>query len=252
MEFSIEILIILLFVAMVAGWVDTIAGGGGLLTIPAMILAGLPPATAIATNKVQGSSGTFVASMYFIRKGAIDLRKIKGSIVMTFIGAVLGGWLVLQIDAEYLILILPILLVAIGLYFLFSPKVENIDRPTRMKFSIFSLTMAPLLGFYDGFFGPGTGSLMALAFIALCGFGAPKATAHAKILNFTSNIASLLYFIFFGHIAWIVGLVMMFGQIIGSFIGAKMVLDKGAALIRPVVITVCFLMAVQIIWRNFF
>ncbi|WP_025028936.1 TSUP family transporter [Caldalkalibacillus mannanilyticus] len=252
MEFSIEIILLLLVVAIVAGWVDTIAGGGGLLTIPAMLLAGLPPATALATNKLQGSSGTLVATLYFLKKGAIDRRTITMSVIMTFVGAVLGGWLLLQIDAENLIMILPFLLIVIGLYFLFSPKVENKDRQARMKLSVFALTVAPLLGFYDGFFGPGTGSIMALSFIALCGFGAPKATAHAKVLNFISNIAALLYFVFFGHIAWFIGIVMMLGQILGAFIGAKMVLEKGASLIRPIVITVCFIMALQIMWKNFF
>ncbi|UFT99162.1 TSUP family transporter [Radiobacillus kanasensis] len=251
MEFSIEILLILFLVAVVAGWVDTIAGGGGLLTIPAMVLAGLSPATAIATNKLQGSSGTFVAALYFIRKGAIHKKAIKLSVIMTFLGAIFGGWLLLQVRAEYLILILPLLLVAIGLYFLFSPKVKDEDRKARMRLSVFSLTIAPLLGLYDGFFGPGTGSLMAVSFMTLCGFGASKATAHAKVLNFTSNFAALLYFLLFGHIAWLIGIVMMLGQVLGSFVGAKMVLSKGASIIRPIVVTVCFVMAIQVIWKNF-
>ncbi|WP_026672280.1 TSUP family transporter [Alkalihalobacterium bogoriense] len=252
MEISLEIILFLLIVAVIAGWVDTIAGGGGLLTIPSMLLVGMPPATAIATNKLQGSSGTFVATMYFIKKGAIDRKTITIPVITTFIGAVIGGWLVLQINAEYLVLLLPILLIVIGFYFLLSPKIDNIDRKAKMKLSIFSITIAPLLGFYDGFFGPGTGSLMAVAFIALCGFGAPKATANAKILNFTSNMAALLYFLFYGQIAWLIGIIMMIGQIIGAYIGAKMVLEKGVKLIRPLVITICFVMALQIIWKNFF
>ncbi|NBI27853.1 TSUP family transporter [Chengkuizengella marina] len=251
MDFSIEVIVILFFVAILAGWVDTIAGGGGLLTLPAMMLAGLPPATAVATNKLQGSSGTFIATMFFIKNGSIDLKEIRLSILMTFLGAVIGGWFMLQIRAEYLEMLLPFLLIFIGLYFLFSPNIENKDRKMKMRLSLFSLTIAPLLGLYDGFFGPGTGSLMALSFIALCGYGASKATAHAKILNFTSNISALLYFVLFGQIAWVIGIIMMLGQIIGSFIGAKMVLEKGASLIKPVVITVCFFMAIQVFWKNF-
>lgn len=169
---------------------------------------------------------------------------------MTFLGSIFGGWLVLQIQAEYLVMILPFLLISIGLYFLFSPNISNEDRQMKISLSLFSLTAAPLLGFYDGFFGPGTGSLMALAFIMLCGYSTPRATANSKILNFTSNIAALLYFIVFGQINWTVGLAMMFGQIIGSFIGAKMVLNKGTSLIRPIVIIVCFVMAIRIFWRN--
>ncbi|QDP41839.1 TSUP family transporter [Radiobacillus deserti] len=252
MEIGIEILLLLFIVAAVAGWVDTIAGGGGLLTIPAMLLAGLPPATALATNKLQGSSGTLVSTLYFLKKGAVNVKAILLAVLMTFIGAVFGGWLLLQINAEYLLLILPFLLISIGLYFLFSPKVDDIDRKAKIKFSVFSLTFAPILGFYDGFFGPGTGSLMAVAFITLCGFGAPKATAHAKVLNFTSNVAALLSFLLFGQIAWVVGLVMMSGQVVGSVIGARMVLAKGASIIKPVVVSVCFAMAIQVIWKNVF
>ncbi|MDP5276756.1 TSUP family transporter [Chengkuizengella axinellae] len=251
MEFGIEIILLLFIVAIIAGWVDTIAGGGGLITIPSMILAGLPPSTALATNKLQGSSGTFISTMFFLKKGAIDLKSMRLSILMTFLGSILGGWLLLQMNADNLQMILPFMLVFIGIYFLFSPNIDNKDRPMRMKLSLFSFLIAPLLGFYDGFFGPGTGSLIAMAFIALCGYSSSKATANAKLLNFTSNFSALIYFIFFGHIAWIIGLVMMLGQIIGSFIGAKMVLDKGASIIKPVVITVCFIMAIQVFWRNF-
>ncbi|MBA5249870.1 MAG: peptidase [Gammaproteobacteria bacterium] len=115
----------------------------------------------------------------------------------------------------------------------------------------FALLVAPFLGFYDGFFGPGTGSFMALALVMLLGYGLPKATAHAKILNFVSNLSSLLYFILYGEIYWQVGMVMIVGQVIGATIGAKMILDKGSAMIKPIVVTVCFVMSVNILWQYF-
>ncbi|MFC4075317.1 TSUP family transporter [Salinithrix halophila] len=251
MDFSLEVFLLLFLVAILAGWVDTIAGGGGMLTIPAMLLVGIPPSVAVSTNKLQGSSGTFIATLFFIKKKAIDLKSMWLSIVMVFIGSIVGGWLVLHIDPKYLVMILPFLLIAIGLYFLFSPNVENKDRPMKISISVFALAIAPILGFYDGFFGPGTGSLIALSFITLCGYGASKATANAKVLNFTSNISALLYFVIFGQIAWSIGLIMMLGQILGSFIGARMVFTKGVSLIRPVVIIVCFMMAVRIFIQNF-
>ena len=108
-----------------------------------------------------------------------------------------------------------------------------------------------MLGFYDGFFGPGTGSLMTLAFVMLLGYGLPKATASAKVLNFVSNISALSYFIFFGNINWTVGILMMAGQSIGATLGAKMALDQGTALIKPVVVCVCFLMSASIAWQYF-
>ena len=249
MEISIEIIVLLFFVAAVAGWVDVIAGGGGLLTIPVLIMIGLPPSVAIATNKLQGSVGTLIAAIYFVRKGAVDLSRMKFSICMTFIGSVLGSWLVLQIDAKILLWFLPVLLIATGLYFLFSPTVSDIERKQKIPLLAFAIIIAPLLGFYDGFFGPGTGSFMALAFVLFCGYGLAKATANAKILNFTSNISALGYFILYGDIAWLAGTAMIGGQLFGAVVGAKMVLKKGAALIKPVVVIVCFLMSLNLLLK---
>lgn len=249
MELSIEIAFKLFLAAIIAGWVDAIAGGGGLITIPVMLTVGIPPAVTLATNKVQGSSGTLVASLYFLRKGAVDLSKIKLSIFMTLLGSILGGWLVLQINSEALKTVLPVLLILMGLYFLFSPSIENVDRSPRISYAIFSVSIVPLLGFYDGFFGPGTGTFMALAFVVLCGYNLAKATANAKIHNFASNFAALIYFVLFGKIYWGVAMVMIGGQILGSYLGAKMVTEQGVALIRPVVVTVCFLMSIRLLLK---
>ncbi|MDD9855239.1 MAG: TSUP family transporter [Gammaproteobacteria bacterium] len=249
MEFNAEVLLMLFAVAAVAGWVDVIAGGGGLLTIPAMLFAGLPPAAAIATNKVQGSFGTFIASVVFVRNNAVNLSGIRWPLVMTFAGSVAGSWAVLQIDAQILAWILPPLLAAVGLYFLLNPNIDDRARKQKTPWLVFAAGVAPLLGFYDGFFGPGTGSLMALALVWCCGYGLTAATAHAKLLNFVSNISSLIYFILFGDIVWSVGAVMVAGQIIGAFTGARMALQKGATLIRPVVVVACFAMAVGLVVR---
>ena len=249
MEFSTEIVLFLFGVAIIAGWVDTIAGGGGLLTIPSLLLVGVPPAVALATNKLQASAGTLTAAVYFIKKGAVNLRAIRWLIVATFVGSVVGSWLVLQIDAGVLLAYLPILLILVGLYFLFSPNIGDEDRKRKLTLTAFAIAICPLLGLYDGFIGPGTGSFMALSFVLLCGYNLSKATANAKILNFTSNISSLLYFIVFGEVFWLIGLVMILGQLIGATIGAKMVLEKGSKLIRPIVVIVCFVMSANILIR---
>lgn len=251
MEYSFEILLLLFCVAMLAGWVDTIAGGGGLLTIPALLLCGVPPAVALATNKMQGSSGTLIAASYFIRKGAVNLKEMRLSIIMTFLGSMLGSWLILKFNPDFLLQFLPLILIVVGLYFLLAPRISDLDRERRMKVLTFSIVVCPLLGFYDGFFGPGTGSFMALAFVTLCGYGLPKATANTKILNFTSNISALMYFILFGEIAWLAGGVMIIGQMIGATLGAKMVVEIGSRLIKPVVVIMCFAMAGRILWQTF-
>ena len=251
MEFSAEVVLFLFGVAMIAGWVDTIAGGGGLLTVPSLLLVGVPPAVALATNKLQGSAGTLTAAIYFINKGAVNLGELKWPVVATFIGSAVGSWLVLQIDAAVLLSYLPILLILVGLYFLFSPNIGNEDRKRKLTLTAFAIAICPLLGLYDGFIGPGTGSFMALSFVLLCGYNLSKATANAKILNFTSNISSLLYFVFFGEVFWLIGLVMIVGQLIGATIGAKMVLEKGSTLIRPIVVIVCFVMSANILMKQF-
>lgn len=248
MEISVELLAILFSVALVAGFIDAIAGGGGLITIPALLMTGISPALALGTNKLQACGGSFSASLYFIRKRAVNLSEVWLLIVLTFIGSAIGTLLIQQVDSSIIRKVLPFLMLAIGLYFLFTPKLGEEDRQQRFSFVGFTFTAAALIGFYDGFFGPGTGSLFSLAFVTLLGFNLAKATAHAKVLNFTSNIASLMLFLIGGQVLWSVGLAMMAGQIIGGNLGAKMVLTKGKSLIRPMVVIMSFIMTAKMVY----
>ena len=245
MEFSVEIIGLLFFVALVAGFIDAIAGGGGLITIPALLMTGMPPALALGTNKLQACGGSFSASLYFIRQGAVNVRAVWLLLLMTFIGATLGTILIQQVDASIVKKILPFLIFAIGVYFLLTPKLGDEDRQQRLSYVMFAFTAGFGIGFYDGFFGPGTGSFLSLACVTLLGFNLAKATAHAKVLNFTSNIASLIFFLIGGQIMWVVGLAMMAGQFIGANLGAKMVLSKGKTLIRPMVVVMSFIMTAK-------
>lgn len=234
-------------VAAIAGCIDTIAGGGGLITLPTLLMVGVPPAAAIATNKLQGTGGSFTATLYFLRQGAIHLQGNWLTVAMTFGGSVVGSWLVLQIDSSILAQVIPFLLMAMGSYFALSPKLGVVDSQRRIGYKAFSVGVAPGLGFYDGFFGPGTGMFMALAFVKLCGYNLTKATAHTKLLNFTSNIAALLYFLLFGTLYWGAGLAMLAGQMVGAAIGARLVWRQGSQLIRPMVTLVCFALAIKLL-----
>lgn len=245
MEISIELIGILFVVAVIAGFIDAIAGGGGLITIPALLMTGMPPALALGTNKLQACGGSFSASLYFIRQRAVKLSEVWLLILLTFIGSSIGTLLIQQIDSSVVRKVLPFLVLAIGLYFLFTPKLGEEDRQQRFSFVGFAFTAAALIGFYDGFFGPGTGSFFSLAFVMLLGFNLAKATAHSKVLNFTSNVASLLLFLVGGQIVWSIGLAMMVGQIFGGNLGAKMVLSKGKLLIRPMVVIMSFIMTAK-------
>ncbi|MCX2497389.1 TSUP family transporter [Plesiomonas shigelloides] len=247
---SWEMLLLLLAAASLAGFIDAIAGGGGLLTVPALLAAGLPPAMALGTNKLQGTAGSFSATWYFVRRGAVNLSDITFMIICTFIGSVVGTILVQMIDASILRQVLPFLILAVGGYFLFSPRVGETDRHSRISARLFALTAGAGIGFYDGFFGPGTGSFFAIAFVTLLGFNLAKATAHTKVLNFTSNVASLLFFALGGKVVWSVGLLMMVGQFIGARLGARMVLTKGQSFIRPMIVTVSLLMTCKMVYDS--
>ena len=247
MEFSLEIILLLFMVGAIAGCIDIIAGGGGLISIPVLLSLGISPASAIATNKLQASGSILFASCYFVRNGIVELKSMRLAIIMTFVGAVVGGWLILRIDATILRLVLPFLLIAIALYFLLAPSAGKFDRTQRVTVSTFAMIAAFPLGFYDGFFGPGAGTFITLAFVSLLGFNLSKATAHAKILNCTSVLASLAYFILFGEIVWSAGLVMLCGQLIGGYLGARMVVKNGQTIIRPLVVVICIAMAIKLI-----
>lgn len=248
MDLSIEILSILFFVALFAGTLDAIAGGGGLITIPALLAAGVPPTMALGTNKLQACGGSFSASLYFIRKKAVSLKEVWLLILLTFIGASGGTIFVQMLDVSQLKALLPFLILIIAGYFLFSKTLDDQDRKQRISYPLFAFTAAVGIGFYDGMFGPATGSFFTLAFVLLLGFNLIKSVAHAKVLNFTSNIASLTFFMLGGAILWKVGLVMMAGQFIGGNIGARLVVTKGKQLIRPLIVTISLIMVTKMLW----
>ncbi|MGJ0625993.1 sulfite exporter TauE/SafE family protein [Xenorhabdus bovienii] len=242
-----EIYGFLFLVAIVAGFIDSIAGGGGLLTIPALLSVGVSPVQALATNKLQAVGGSFSASLYFIRRGAVDWRSQRFAIAMTLFGAMLGALLVQFVSPDFLLYLLPVLVIIIGLYFLLVPNIGAEDRPRRLAPLAFGCLAGGGIGFYDGVFGPGTGSFLALSYVMLCGYNLAKATAHAKVLNFASNIGSLGFFILGGQVLWLLGLVMLMGQVIGARLGAGLVLSRGQKLIRPMLVTISFLMSIKLL-----
>lgn len=241
---------VLFLVALLAGFIDSIAGGGGLLTVPALLAAGLSPAQALATNKLQSVGGSFSASLYFIRRKAVNLREQRLNIALTFVGSLAGALLVQHVRGDILRQLLPLLVIAIGLYFLLMPRIGEEDRQRLLHGLPFALVAGGCVGFYDGFFGPGAGSFYALAFVTLCGYNLAKSTAHAKVLNFTSNLGGLLLFMLGGKVVWLVGLVMLAGQVCGARLGARMVLSKGQKLIRPMIVIVSAVMSAKLLYDS--
>ena len=181
---SYELLLLLFSVAAVAGFVDSIAGGGGLITIPALLSVGFPPVQALATNKLQACGGSFSASYYFVSRGAVKLKDVRLAIAMTFIGSTVGTVLVQLIDAGVLEQLIPFLLIGIVLYFLFSPRVGDSDSRQKISLAVFSCTAAMAIGFYDGFFGPGTGVIFRHCLCGIDGFFADKSNSPYQGVEF--------------------------------------------------------------------
>ena len=208
MEFVLQsdTLALLFFVALFAGFIDTMAGGGGLITIPALLLVQLPPILALGTNKLQGCSGSLTATLTMLKNRQVRFHDVRWAFASAFVGAMFGTIAIQLIDASALSAIIPFILVGIGLYFLLAPKAGELDSQPRIGEGPYRWLVVPIIGFYDGFFGPGTGSFFSLVGVALRGQNLINATAVAKVLNFATNIASLIMFIAGGKVIWQVGL----------------------------------------------
>jgi uncharacterized membrane protein YfcA len=255
-EIGFEMIAALAAISLLAGFVDSIAGGGGLLTVPALLLAGLDPAQAIATNKVQGSFAAASATYTFGRKGLIEWRSAWRFALIAFVSGVAGALCVRFLPRPLLEALIPVLLIAIALYFASSPKVKDADAHARMSSLAFGLTAPVAVGFYDGIFGPGAGSFYMLAFVMLLGYGVVRATAHTKLLNLASNLGSLLLYAATGAVVWPIGLIMAGASLLGAQIGSRMAMRFGARIIRPLLVLVSSLMALRLLldpanpWRQ--
>lgn len=246
-QIDLALLLALFAVGTIAGFVDAVAGGGGLIVVPTLLATGMAPVSVLATNKFQGAVGTAVATLTYAQKGLIDFRSLAMAILLTFIGSATGSWLVRQIDAEALRAFVPIALILIALYFMFAPKLGDEDRVERLP-KILIPIMGFMIGFYDGVFGPGTGSFFTIGFVALFGFGLTRATANTKALNLTSNLASLAIFIPAGLVVWPIALTMAAGQVLGGYLGAAAGIRHGAKFIKPLVVIVSVAMALKLIF----
>lgn len=246
-EFLDSLTLLLTLAAFVAGIIDSIAGGGGMITVPALLLAGIPPVEALGTNKLQSLFGSSSATIAYASKGLVNIRENWTDALASTIGSVFGALLATILPVEIMRAVLPLLLLAIALYFALKPNVGDLDRTRRVGPFLFGVTIVPLIGFYDGLFGPGTGSFFMLAFVALAGYGVLKATAHTKLLNFASNVGGFAAFAAVGVINWKVGIFMGVAQFIGAQIGAQLAMRIGARVIKPLLIVVSLALAVRLL-----
>lgn len=244
-------LLLLIAAAFFAGLIDAVAGGGGLITVPILMGIGLPPQVALGTNKLQASFGSGSAMLHFVRSGTVKLSDCISGILWTAAGAAIGVLAIQRLDPAILKYLVPWLLIAIAAYTLFTPKLGAEDIHARLSPKIFYPLFGLSIGFYDGFFGPGTGSFWAMAFVLLLGCSLVRATAHTKVMNFTSNIVALVFFMAAGQVLFAEGLMMGIAQFIGARLGANLVTLKGAKFIRPVFITIVFLITAKLLYQNY-
>lgn len=244
---------LLLFAAgLIAGTVDAIAGGGGLITLPAMLSTGMPVPLALGSNKLGSVFGTASATWSFARKGAVDLRECIAGIAWTAFGAVAGAFTVRRLDPDFLARAIPWLLAAIVLYMMFRPQLGDTDRHHRMERGAFYALFGLAFGFYDGFFGPGVGSFWTIAFVMVLGHNFVKAAAHTKVMNLASNAASLAFFAAAGAVAPLPGLAIGAGQLIGARVGAHLAMTRGARFVRPIFLVMATLTVAKLIYQYYF
>jgi uncharacterized membrane protein YfcA len=218
------------------GLIDSMAGGGGLITLPALIAAGLPPHVALATNKVQSAIGTSFSTFRYLRSGYVILPLGITGFAFSFVGSYAGAWTVLHVPGSSLEALIPVLIVIVAAITFLRKDFGVTDQRDRVERRHFVMAgaFAFVLGFYDGFFGPGTGSFLAFGFVLFFHFGFLRATAHAKLLNLASNYAAILAFVLGGEIAWIVALPMGIANVTGAWTGAGLAIKGGARVIKPV------------------
>jgi len=235
-----------------AGWIDSIAGGGGLVTIPLLLWVGLPAQMVLGTNKFQSSFGSFTAARHYTREAVVPLQDALPGILFTLTGAALGSVAVQLISGDVLNGVIPFLLLGIAVYLLFTPSLGRSAADPKFSRITFYMLFGILLGFYDGFFGPGVGSFWAIAFVLGLGFDLRTATGYTKVMNFTSNAVSFFLFVAGGHVLFGAGLAMGAGEVLGAGIGSRMVVRRGVKFIRPVFVTMVILTTLKLLYNRFF
>jgi uncharacterized membrane protein YfcA len=248
MEFSLEFdtYVILFIAAFLASLIDSIAGGGGLLTTPAMLLVGISPLNTLATNKFQSCFGTFTSTYNYYKNGLLTEPRRFLYFFLSFGGSMVGTFLVSRISNEVLESIIPILLISAAVFFILNRGPSTSNKSSSLIF-IFNVIVI-MIGFYDGFFGPGTGSFFVLAFVIIKGISIMEATAITKLLNFASNFAAFIIFALKGYVIWELGLIMAVAQIGGANLGSRFAITNGEKVVRPVLVIVSILLSIRILF----
>ena len=241
---------LLFLTGFVAGVIDSVAGGGGILTLPVLLSLGMPPAQAIATNKLQASFGSVTAAWSYVRSGVVSFRACLPGAILTFTGSLLGAAVLQWVRPDLLERLIPWLLAGILLYTVLRPRLGEQQTRARLPAGAFFPIFGLGLGFYDGIFGPGVGSFWTLALIVVLGRDFVAATGITKVMNAASNLAALAVFLALGKVHLTLGLVMGAGQIVGARVGSRLVVTRGARFVRPIFITMVAAVLARLLWLS--
>ncbi|CQR74849.1 hypothetical protein SOV_08700 [Sporomusa ovata DSM 2662] len=248
-DISIEMLSFLLGAGFIAAFVDSVVGGGGLISMPALLMTGLPPSVVLGTNKLASICCSSTSSISFLRSGKMDLSLVKYLFPLALLGSILGAYTVRLIPPEFLKPLVIVMLVLVAIYTVF--KKDWGDKSTYTGISkragILGGCAALALGFYDGFFGPGAGSFLIFVFLML-GFDFVVAAGNAKALNMASNLGALVTFLLAGSVNYVYGFTMGLAMILGAIAGSKFAIAKGAAYVKPLFISITTLLIGKQLW----
>jgi uncharacterized membrane protein YfcA len=244
--------IFLCLAGFIAAAVDSIAGGGGLISLPAIMAVGVPPHLALGTNKFASTCASFTSTLTFAKSKKIYMPLIKYLIPCTLVGASLGVYTALRIDPAMLQMMILVLIFAVAIYTIVKKDFGAEDKFKGLtKLNIFyGCLFAFGLGFYDGFFGPGTGSFLIFLFISVFGFDFTVSAGNGKILNFVSNITSLVLFALSGNIMYAAGIPMALFMILGARVGTKIAINNGAKVIKPIFVTIALALTAKLLYQS--
>lgn len=255
MMLEIEHWLMLALVGISAGFIDAVVGGGGLLSIPALLSLGLPPHQTLGTNKVAACFSSFTSALTYFKQALFNPKLWYHTAVATFTGAVLGSLLVLAIDNVWLIKILPILIIAVAIYSLFNPNAIGCQNATMINKSpnkFHQWLTGMVWGGYDGFAGPGIGAFWTISASKLYSLPLLNCCGLARSMTLVSNITALIVFISLGKVNYLVGIVLGVFMMVGSFFGARIAIRFGSPLIKPIFITVILFMSLHLAWSAWF
>ena len=236
-----------------SAFVDAIAGGGGMISLPAYFAVGFPTHFTLGTNKFSATCGSIVSTFKFSKSGKVDKGIMKRLLPFTLLGASVGVITVLLMDPSVLKPIVLLLLLGVGIYSFFSKTVgmEDNFKGINKKNMILGILLAFSMGFYDGFFGPGVGSFLIFGLIKIYGFDFVRASGNAKAMNLTSNATSLVLFAINGKIKYLLGIPMALFMILGAQVGTKMALKQGAKFVKPIFVTMSLAVAGKMLFEMF-